>query len=52
MYVNTMEYYSAIKMNATESALMRWLNLEPLIQSEVSQKKKNKYHLLTLIYGS
>ena len=44
-----MEYYSAIKMNAFESILMRWMNLEPIIQSEVSQK--DKYHILTHIYG-
>ena len=42
--------YSAIKRN-TESVLMRWINLEPIIQSEVSQKEKNKYHILTHIYG-
>ena len=39
----------AIKMNAFESVLMRWMNLEPIIQSEVSQK--DKYHILTHIYG-
>ena len=38
-----MGYYSAIKRNAFESFLMRWMNLEPFIQSEVSQKEKNKY---------
>ena len=38
-----MEYYSAIKRNTFESVLMRWMNLEPIIQSEVSQKEKNKY---------
>ena len=38
-----MEYYSAIKMNSFESVLMRWMNLETIIQSEVSQKGKNKY---------
>ena len=37
-YINTMEYYSAIKKNAFEPVLMRWMNLEPIIQSEVSQK--------------
>ena len=42
--------YSAIKRN-TESVLMRWINLEPIIQSEVSQKEKNKYCILTHIYG-
>ena len=36
----------AIKMNAFESVLMRWMNLEPVIQSEVSQKEKDKYHIL------
>ena len=46
-----MEYYSAIKRNAFESVLMRWMNLEPIIQSEVSQKKKNKYSISTHIYG-
>ena len=46
-----MEYYSAIKRNAFESVLMRWINLEPIIQSEVSQKEKYKYHILTYIYG-
>ena len=39
------------RKNAFESILMRWMNLEPFIQSELSQKKKNKYHLLTYIYG-
>ena len=38
-----------IKRNAFESALMRWMNLEPIIQSEVNQKEKDKYHILTLI---
>ena len=50
-YIYTMEYYSAIKRNAFESVLMRWMNLEPIIQSEVSQKEKNKYYTLTHIYG-
>ena len=45
----TMEYYSAIKRNAFESVLMRWMDLEPLIPSEVSQKEKEKYHILTHI---
>ena len=39
-YLYTMEYYSAIKKNAFESVLMRWMKLEPIIQSEVSQKKQ------------
>ena len=41
-----MEYYSAIKRNAFESVLMRWMNLEPIIQSEESQKEKNKYCII------
>ena len=45
-----MEYYSAIKRNTFESVLMQWMNLQPIIQSEVSQKEKNKYHILTYIY--
>ena len=47
----TMEYYSAIKRKAFESVLVRWLNLEPVIQNEVNQKEKNKYHILTHIHG-
>ena len=43
-----MEYYSAIKRNAFESVLMRWMNLEPIIHSEVSQKEKNKYQILLI----
>ena len=50
-YLYTMEYYSAMKRNAFESVLMRWMNLEPIIQSEVSQKKKDKYRIITHIYG-
>ena len=46
-----MEYYSTIKKNAFESVLMRWMNLEPIIQSEVSQKEKDKNRILTHIYG-
>ena len=46
-----MEYYSAIKKNAFESVLMRWMKLEPIIQSEVSQKEKHQYSVLTHIYG-
>ena len=48
--MSTMEYYSAIKKNAFESVLMRWMNLEPIIQSEVSQKEKHQYSILTHIY--
>ena len=40
-YIYTMEYYSAIKRNASESVLMRWMNLEPIIQSEVRKRKTN-----------
>ena len=48
--IYTTEYYSAIKTNTFESVLMRWMNLEPIIQSEVSQKEKDKYRILTHIY--
>ena len=47
-YIYTMEYYSAIKKNAFESVLMRWMKL---IQSKVSQKEKHQYSILTHIYG-
>ena len=50
-YIYTMEYYSAIKKNSFESILMRWMKLEPIIQSEVSQKEKHQYSILTYIYG-
>ena len=50
-YIHIMEYYSAIKRNASESVLKRWMNLEPGIKSEVSQKEKDKHHVLTHIYG-
>ena len=43
--------YSAIKKNSFESILMRWMKLEPIIQSEVSQKDKDHYNILTHIYG-
>jgi len=46
-----MEYYLAIKRNTFESVLMRWMNVEPMLQSEVSQKEKDKYCILTHIYG-
>ena len=49
-YIYTMENYSAIKRNAFESVLMRGMNLEPIIQSVVSQKQKDKYFILTHIY--
>ena len=51
VYIYTMEYYSAIKRNTFESVLMRWMNLESIIQSEVSQKEKHQYIILTHIYG-
>ena len=50
-YIYTMEYYSALKRNAFESVLMKWMNLQPIIQSEISQKEKSKYHTLTHVYG-
>ena len=51
-YIYTMEYFSAIENNAFESVLMRWMKLEPTIQSEVSQKKKtHQYSIITHIYG-
>ena len=53
-----MEYYSAIKKNTFEkkkntfeSVLMRWMKLEPSIRSEVSQKEKHQYSILTHVYG-
>ena len=51
VYIHTMEYYSAIKRNTSESVVIRWMNLEPIIQSEVSQKEKGKSCILTHIYG-
>ena len=50
-YIYTMKYYSAIKKNAFESVLMRWMKLEPIIQSEVSQKEKHQYSILKHISG-
>ena len=50
-YIYTMEYHSAIKNNTFESVLMRWMKLEPIIQSEISQKEKHQYSILTHIYG-
>ena len=46
-----MEYYSAINRNTSESVLVGWMNLEPVIQTEVNQKDKNKYCILTHKYG-
>ena len=51
-YIHTMEYYSAIKRNKIGSFVVKWMDLESVIQSEVSQEEKNKYHMLTHIYGS
>ena len=45
-YIYTKEYYSAIKKNAFELVLMRWMKLEPIIQSELSQKEKHQYSIL------
>ena len=50
-YIYTMEYYSAIKKNEIIPFAATWLDLEIIILSEVSQKEKNKYHMLTHIYG-
>ena len=50
-YIYTMEYYSTIKKNSFESVLMRWMKLEPIIQSEVCQKDKEHYGIQTEIYG-
>ena len=50
-YIYTMEYYSAIKKKTFASVLMRWMKLEPIIQSEVSQKEKHQYSILMHIYG-
>ena len=50
-YIYTMEYNLAIKKNTFESVLMRWVKLEPTIQSEVSQKEKHQYNILTHTYG-
>ena len=46
-YIYTMEYYSALKRNVFESIPKKWMNLQPIIQSEISQKEKSKYHTLT-----
>ena len=50
-HIYTMEYYSAIKINEMELFVVRWTELESVIQSEVSEKEKNKYSMLTHIYG-
>ena len=46
-----MVFYSAIKKNAFEPVLMKWMKLDPIIESEVSQKEKHQYSILTYIYG-
>ena len=50
-HIYTMEYYSAIKRNETELFVVKWMDLGSVIQSEVSQEEKNKYCVLTHIYG-
>ena len=50
-HIYTMEDYTAIKRNEIELFVVRWMDLESVIQSEVSQKEKNKYRMLTRIYG-
>ena len=50
-YIYTVEYYSAVKKNTFQSVLMRWMKLELIIQSEISQKEKHKDSILTHIYG-
>ena len=50
-HMYTMEYYSAIKRNEMELSVVRWMDLESVIQSEVSQKEKNKYSMLTYIWN-
>ena len=50
-YIYIVKYYSALERNVFESVLMRWMNLEPIIQSEVNQKETDKYCILIHIYG-
>ena len=50
-YIYMMKYYSAIKKNTFESVLMRWMKLQPIIQSEVTQKEKHQHSILMHIYG-
>ena len=50
-YIYPMEYYSVVKKNTFKSILIRWMKLEPITQSEVSQKEKHQYSILTHIYG-
>ena len=51
VHIYTLEYYSAIKRNEIELFVVRWMDVESVIQSEVSQKEKNKYCMLAHIYG-
>ena len=51
LHTYTVEYYSAIKRNKIELFVVRWMDLESVIQTEVSQSEKNKYHMLTHIYA-
>ena len=50
-HIYAIEYYSVIKMNEIVPFAKTWMDLETLSQSEVSQKEKNKYHILTCMYG-
>ena len=50
-HIYTMEYYSAIKISKIELFVVRWMDLGSVIQSEVRQKEKNKYHMLTHTFG-
>ena len=50
-YIYTMEYYLGIKRNKFESVIVRWTILESVMKGKVSQKEKNKYHILTHIHG-
>ena len=50
-HIYTMEYFSAIKKNEIELFVVRWMDLESLIRSEISQKEKNRYRMLTHKYG-
>ena len=50
-YTHTVEYYSAIKTNEIMPSAATWMDLEIIIQSEVSQKEKDKYHMMSLICG-
>ena len=50
-HIHTMEYYLTIKRNEIELFVVGWMDLASVIQSEISQKGKNKYHMLTHIYG-